>query len=405
MPTSEFRMPSLGADMDVGRLVEWKVQAGQDVHRGDLVATVETDKGAIDVEIWEDGVIDELVVELDEEVPVGTVLARLTTSGVAAKPPRDPPPRDPPPPQTRSSALPPPAPGPLGPKGPPSSPSARRLARELGIDLGTVTGTGPHGAIKRNDVAQAAGSTPSREEPKPASPPTRKESKAAGASMRRAIAAAVTRSKREIPHYYLHHDVLMDPALDWLERTNATRPPAERLLLAALLIRATAVAASEHPQLNGFWREGLHPSEQVHVGFAIALRGGGLVAPALHDADAADVDATMRSLRDLVKRARSGGLRSSELSEGTITISSLGEQGVDGLFGVIQPPQVALVGFGCPRPRPWAVDGLLGVRRVLRMTLSADHRASDGHRGALFLRRIAELLLDPATLAGPGGEP
>ncbi len=390
MATSEFRMPSLGADMDVGRLVEWKVQAGQDVHRGDLVATVETDKGAIEVEIWEDGVIDELVVELDEEVPVGTVLARLTIQGdngageVAS------------PPEPRSSALPALKSSPPAPKQRPSSPSARRLARELGVDLADVTGTGPHGAIKQDDVARAAGSTPAREEPEP---PVREKPEPAGASMRRAIAAAVSRSKREIPHYYLHHDVLMDSALDWLERTNASRPPAQRLLLAVLLIRATARAASEHPQLNGFWTDGFTGSERVHVGFAITLRGGGLVAPALHDADTGDVDATMACLRDLVRRARSGGLRSSELSDATITISSLGEQSVDGLFGVIQPPQVALVGFGCPRARPWAVDGLLGVRRVLRMTLSADHRASDGHRGALFLRRIAELLQDPAGLS------
>lgn len=417
MATSEFRMPSLGADMEAGRLVVWKVDAGDAVSRGDVVATVETDKGAIDIEIWEDGVIDELLVAPDAKVPVGTVLARIRESATPGSPEAAPPPLAEPPfpvepagpvaPPSRSSALASPPPRPSDRKRPPSSPSARRLARELGVDLAQVVGTGPHGAIKRADVAGAATSpTPSAPAPRAARATARADTRSAAAAMRRAIAAAMTRSKREVPHYYLHHDVVVDAALDWLAEVNAGRPPAQRLVLAALLVRATAVAASEHPGLNGFWTEdGFDAAHRVHVGFAIALRTGGLVAPALHDADRGSLDGLMGGIRDLVRRARAGGLRARELTDPTLTVSSLGDRGVDGLYGVIHPPQTALVGFGTPRERAWAVDGLLGVRRVLRVTLAGDHRASDGHVGALFLRRIDELLQAPATLAAPGGSP
>jgi pyruvate dehydrogenase E2 component (dihydrolipoamide acetyltransferase) len=134
------------------------------------------------------------------------------------------------------------------------------------------------------------------------------------------------------------------------------------------------------------------------VGVAISLRGGGLVAPAIHDADHCTLDELMAALRDLVQRARTGGLRGSEMSDPTITVTNLGDQGVDQVFGVIYPPQVALVGFGRVAPRPWAVDGLLGVRPVVRATLAADHRASDGHDGARFLAAIDALLQHPEAL-------
>jgi pyruvate dehydrogenase E2 component (dihydrolipoamide acetyltransferase) len=217
--------------------------------------------------------------------------------------------------------------------------------------------------------------------------------------MRRAIAAAMARSKREIPHYYLSTAVDLTRALAWLEAANAARPPAERLLLAALLLKAVAHALGKMPEFNGFFTaSGFQPGLGIHVGTAIAIRGGGLVAPAIHDADKLSLDELMACLRDLVARARSGALRSSELSDPTITVTSLGERGVETVFGVIYPPQVALVGLGMPVERPWAEDGTVVARRVLTATLSADHRASDGHRGALFLADIDRRLQNPETL-------
>jgi pyruvate dehydrogenase E2 component (dihydrolipoamide acetyltransferase) len=217
--------------------------------------------------------------------------------------------------------------------------------------------------------------------------------------MRRAIAAAMARSKREIPHYYLGAAIDLSRALAWLEAANAGRPPAQRLLLAVLLLKAVARALGKTPELNGFYGEGgFRPSERVHVGMAVALRGGGLVAPAIHDTDRLSLDELMEKLRDLVARVRAGGLRSSELSDPTITVTSLGERGVDTIFGVIYPPQVAIVGFGAPGPRAWPTAEGVASRPVVTATLSADHRVSDGHRGALFLAEVDCLLQDPEAL-------
>jgi pyruvate dehydrogenase E2 component (dihydrolipoamide acetyltransferase) len=153
------------------------------------------------------------------------------------------------------------------------------------------------------------------------------------------------------------------------------------------------------PEVNGFWIDGaFQPSEAVHVGVAISLRQGGLIAPAIHDVQAKSLAELMRDLRDLVARARGGRLRSSEVSDPTITVTNLGDQGVQTAFGIIHPPQVALVGFGKISERPWAVEGMLGVRPVLTATLAADHRASDGHRGGLFLAAIDRLLQEPEKL-------
>jgi pyruvate dehydrogenase E2 component (dihydrolipoamide acetyltransferase) len=279
----------------------------------------------------------------------------------------------------------------LGDRRPRVTPVARKRAEELGVDLTTVTGTGPGGAVVLIDIDRAAAAQ-SAETPTP----PRID---AVAAMRAAIAAAMTRSKREIPHYYLGSEIDMQRSLTWLAGENAARPVTERVLYAALLLKAVALACRTVPEMNGFWTDGaFRQSEHVHLGVAIALRGGGLIAPAIHDADTKTVNETMSALRDLVERARSGKLRGSEVTDATITVTNLGEQGVSSVFGVIYPPQVALVGFGRVVERPWAVDGLLGVRPVVNVSLSADHRASVGHRGGVFLSRIVELLQEPEKL-------
>ena len=217
--------------------------------------------------------------------------------------------------------------------------------------------------------------------------------------MRTAIAAAMARSKREIPHYYLEHQVDVTACEQWLTQKNATRPPDNRLLVGALAIKAAALAARRFPAFNGFYRDGkFEPASAVHVGVAIAIRGGGLAAPALHEADQISVDQLMAGMRDLVQRTRAGRIRSSELSDPTITVTSLGERGVETLYGIIYPPQVAIVGFGKIVTRPWVIDGTIGPRSVVTATLSADHRVSDGHAGALFLAEIGTLLQEPDKL-------
>ena len=217
--------------------------------------------------------------------------------------------------------------------------------------------------------------------------------------MRRAIANAMARSKREIPHYYLQTRIDMQRTLDWLAAENLKRPIKERILPVVPLIRAVVLALGDVPELNGHWIDDHQRiSEAIHVGFVIALRQGGIIAPAILDADGKSLDELIAGLRDLIERARSGGLRSSEMTDATITITNLGDLGVETVFGVIYPPQVALVGFGKTMAQPWAENGMLGVRPVLTATLSADHRATDGHRGAQFLDALNHYLQEPAKL-------
>jgi pyruvate dehydrogenase E2 component (dihydrolipoamide acetyltransferase) len=395
-----FRMPSLGADMEAGTLVEWLVKPGDPVKRGDVVAVVETQKGAIEIEIFESGRVERILVDLDTKVPVGTPLAHILTDEEAKVGPAvaaPPPPVAPAPsiaqPRPASPAVPaPPIIGVPGVRRQWASPAARRLAETRGVDLTAIAGTGPGGAIVLADVERALAA--------PAAAPERRRGLGLDLdAMRAAIATAMARSKREIPHYYLDHQVDVGKCEAWLARTNAERPPDQRLLIAALMLKAVALAAHRFPAFNGFYREGkFEPSSAVHPGVAIAIRGGGLAAPAIHDADKLALDDLMERLRDLVQRMRAGRIRSSEIADATITVSSLGERGVEALYGVIYPPQVAIVGVGKVVVRPWVIDGAIGPRPVVTMTLAADHRVSDGHTGALFLAETARLLQEPEKL-------
>ncbi len=217
--------------------------------------------------------------------------------------------------------------------------------------------------------------------------------------MRAAIGAAMARSKREIPHYYLGQAVDFAAARDWLLAYNSRVPVAERLLEGILLIKAVAVAAAKIEGFNGYFREQRYePSHAVHVGTAIALRGGGLVAPALLDADRKDLPTLMREFSELVTRVRSGHMRSGEFVAATITVTSLGTEGADVLYPIINPPQVAIIGSGAAADRPWVVNGQVAVRPVLELTLAGDHRVTDGRAGSRFLRAIADLLATPEKL-------
>jgi pyruvate dehydrogenase E2 component (dihydrolipoamide acetyltransferase) len=342
---SDFRLPALGADMESGTVVQWNVAPGDAVKRGQVVAVVETDKGAIDVEIFEDGVVRELVVSPGTKVPVGTVIARLETAA----------------------------------GGEPAAPQMVAPAPE---------------AVVPEAVAPAAVPPPGRTKVSPAAA----EGTVSG-GMREAIAAAMSRSKREIPHYYLSLTADVTATSDWLAARNATVGVAERMLFAVLLVKAVALACREVPGFSGFHRDGrFEASPSVHVGVAVALRGGGLVAPAIMDTADKPLPALMEDFRQLVMRARAGRLRASELAAPTIVLTSLGDAAVDAVFPIIQPPQVAIVGAGPVVVRPWVVDGRVEPRSVVTLSLGADHRVTDGRLGAQFLARVAEKLARPAEL-------
>ena len=412
---ADFVMPALGADMNVGTLMTWLKQPGDTVDRGDIIAVVHTDKADVEVEVFTSGVLERVLVEPGAKVPVGTVLAVIREDGAG-------------PPSAPAAAAPAPAPAAKPPTGAPAkapvappearphlaiSPSARHLAEELGIDPALVEGSGPGGRIQRKDVEAAAAAreaaAPAPPKPAPpatapptppaAAPPTRPAVEDRNAAMRRAIAAAMSRSKREIPHFYLGQTIDMSNAIAWLGQENLRRPVTERLLHGALLLKAVALALREVPELNAVWEgDELRQREDINVGVAISLRGGGLVAPAIHETDKLDLDELMHAFRDLVSRARSWSLRSSEISDPTITVTSLGERGVETVFGVIFPPQVAIVGFGTLVERPWISEGQVLSCPVVNASLSADHRVTDGHRASAFLAAIDRLLQEPDEL-------
>ena len=386
---AEFVMPKLGADMTVGTLLAWMKKPGDEVKRGEIIAEVDTDKGVIEVEVFTSGTIEKLLIEPGAEVPVGTVLAIIREPG-----------------EVPSATVPIAAtPSPAEASKPAAivsasqvkprvhiSPAAKKLATELGVDLSQVIGTGSGGRIQRVDVERAANAKPSDVVVRDAAGERQER-------MRRTIAAAMARSKREIPHYYLATTIDMSNAIAWLAEENLKRSVVDRLVYGVLLIRAVALALHEVPELNSVWKdEKLNLRTEINVGVAISLRQGGLVAPALLGTDKQNLDQLMKNFRDLVKRARAGSLRSSELSEPTITITSLGERGAEGVFGIIYPPQVAIIGFGRPMDWPRMLDGQVVLRPAIKATLSGDHRVSDGHRGSLFLAAIDRLLQEPGKL-------
>lgn len=379
----EFKMPSLGADMEDGTLREWLVKAGDKVKRGDIIAVVETQKGLIDIEVFEEGTVDRLLTGENQKVPVGTVMALIIPgAGVPAKkeetvsPPQQEKPVEPVVLPAASHAI-------------KISPLARKIASENHIDLAGITGSGENGAITKRDVEEAIAK-------KVVNAAARAE--LPGDGIRMAVAAAMSRSNREIPHYYLETKIDMSKALAWLAGTNRQRPVNRRLLPAALLLKAVAKALTEVPELNATWENGLQLKSAINIGFVVSLRTGGILVPAIHEADKKSVDEVMAALSDLIPRARALKLRSSELSESTITVTSLGENSVETVFGVIYPPQVALVGLGAITEQPWAENGMLAVRPVVTATLAADHRATDGGTGGRFLAALRKHLQQPAQL-------
>lgn len=390
----EFKLPSLGADMDKGTLLQWNIGPGDAVKRGQIVAVVDTSKAAVDVESWQEGVVFELLVQPGETIPVGTVLATLLEAGETPETVK----RTIPAAKTPDVSV---ASTPGLPAAPPAapiatsvrrkvSPAARKHAQEQGIDIEALAGTGPDGSVTLQDVQKAV-ELPAQAQ---AATATGKQ-----AQMRKAIALTMSRSKREIPHYYLSEAVPMRRAQEWLTATNEKRSITERLLMATLQLKAVALALKKYPDMNGFYLNGIHqPSQAIHIGVAISLRQGGLIAPAIHEVAAKPLDQLMHDLTDLVRRARAGSLRSSEMSDPTLTVTNLGEQGVDTVFGVIYPPQVALVGFGRIHDMPWVTDGALVVVPAMTASLAADHRVSDGHYGALFLAEVREQLQRPEQL-------
>ncbi len=378
-----FRMPSLGADMDEGTLVEWLKKPGDQLKRGDIIAVVETQKGAIEIEVFHDGVLEATHVKTGTRVPVGEVLATIRTAEqpelVQPAPPEVVP-------QKPVYAPPAQVVAPLT-SGLKITPAASSRAKELGIDVQSVS-PGQDGIIGLKEIEA------------PSVPVKPKAGRGINLDeMRKAISAAMARSKREIPHYYVSSTIDMTVMMQWLATENARRAVPDRLLAAVPIIKACALGLQQVSELNGHFLDD-RPVRiaEVKMGIGIALRGGGLIAPALALPDTLSLTEIMQRLSDLVARVRGGRLRSSELTEATVTLSNLGDNSADMVLPVIYPPQVAIIGVGQIEVRPWVVNDALAIRKLATFAVAGDHRANDGRSAARFLRLLGEILQKPEML-------
>ena len=388
----EFLMPSLGADMEAGTLVEWRKKPGDTVKRGDIIAEVETQKGLIEIEVFDEGIIGELLIKEGAKIPVGTVMALINPSGATLE-------RKEITPEQTAIAIQPTEEKTIEKvkeekseaRTIKASPLAKRMAAENNIDLSQIQGTGEEGAITKEDVENAIAQKEKIANSEEKNIPQVQ-------AIRSAVAAAMSKSNREIPHYYLEKRIDMTKALAWLGETNHKLPIQKRLLPAALLIKSVAQSLVDFPNLNASWDNGLQLKKEINIGFVVSLRGGGIIIPTIHNANLKNTSEIMEALNDIIPRARAMKLRSSDLSDSTITITSLGEGGADVVFGVIYPPQVAIIGFGGSSQQAVVENGMLGIRHVFTVTLAGDHRATDGLTGSDFLVTLNKHLQNPESL-------
>lgn len=414
----EVTMPQMGADMTEGTLLKWLKQVGDSVQRGDILAEIETDKATVELEAYESGTILKQLASEGDVVPVGDVIALLGEPSEAApevdrKPPAETPARRAIEPEAKERAVASTSAAPAAAAETDASgrirvsPVARRMARDAGVDITALSGSGPDGRILRRDIesAIAAGT---RKAP-PAEPAAARSAApaarpAAGAieglsKMRQAIARRMTLSKQTQPHYYLTLDVDMTAALAFREQLNASATDEQRVSINDLVVKACAIALDRHPKFNAeFSEEGLVHHERENVCIGVALDDG-LIAPAILDCQSKSLGRIAAESKDLVNRAREGRLKADELSDGTFTITNLGAFGVETLIGIINPPQAAILGVGSVMPQAVVRDGEVVVRQMMKVALSADHRVSDGAEGARFIKEIQALLEGPAALA------
>lgn len=419
---TEILMPRLSDTMEEGVVAAWRKQVGDEVKTGDVLVEIETDKAVMEHEAYEDGVLAEILVKDGDTAPIGAPIARLVGAGepvgesapTASAPAAEP------------VAPPEAAPVPAAPAAVPavvtrpdgarilSSPLARRDARELGVDLATVDGSGPGGRIIRADVAKAAGgaTTASPAAPSVPAPAAPAQPQAATAvapaveetdelipltSIRKTIARRLTESMQTSPHFYVTKTIDAGPLSELRAQLNERLVAAGRKKVSVndIIVRAVAVVLRDHPVVNSsFTPEAIVRHGRIHVGIAVATETG-LVVPVIRDADTKSLTSISAETRTLAGKARDRKLGLDEMSGGTFTVSNLGMFGIDHFTAVINPPEAAILAVGAVRPEPGVKDGELAVVQKMTMTLSSDHRVIDGAQAAEFVRDLAAVLEDP----------
>ncbi|MSQ61222.1 MAG: 2-oxo acid dehydrogenase subunit E2 [Dehalococcoidia bacterium] len=407
---AEVLMPQMGADMSEGVLLRWLVAPGDRVERGQAIAEIETDKANIEIEAFEAGTLQRTLVAEGATVPVGAPIAILGEGGGAPAASAAPATAAAAPASTVAAivaaATPAAAPAPVAPMRAVgerviASPVARRMAQDTGVDLSTLSGSGPGRRIVRRDVEAAKGRAPVAAAPAAAGNGAAPAAVAAHleplSRMRQTIARRMGASKREMPHYYTTVDVDMTDAVALRRQMNALDEQS-KVSVNDLIVRAAALGLALHPEFNNrYTEEGMSVRPQINVCIAIALEEG-LIAPALLDTNRLSLRDLGQRTRDLAERARSGKLTPEEYSAGTFTISNLGMYGIDVLIPIIQPNQSAILGVGAVKPRAVVRDGQIVARDMMTLALAADHRASDGAQGAQFLAVVRDMLEQPLRL-------
>ena len=403
-------MPQMGYDMKEGTVVRWHKQEGDAVARGEVIADIETDKATVEFEAYTAGVLRKIVVQEGVSIPVGQLIAVITDPDEAL--PDDLLAEAPQPGDALSSGqaeavapaaatLPSRGEGAPAPDGEiRASPIARRLAREQGIDLSLINGTGPRGRIVENDILEftAAPSTPTTAVAAEAPSEVFTGERVDLSRMRQAIARVTVDSKRDAPHFYVTSDVEMTEAMAFRRDINDTLPGESRVSVNDLVIKSCAIAIQRYPKFNSFFRgDHLQMNSGINIGIAIALEAG-LIVPGISGCEGKSVVQIAAASRDLIDRAHSGTLRNEEYSGTTFSISNLGMFDVDSFAAIIFPPHAAVLAVGKVKEQPVVLEGQLAVGQVMKATLSVDHRVADGAEAAQFLVEVKRLLENPESL-------
>ena len=409
-------MPQMGYDMREGTVVRWYKQEGESVDRGEVIADIETDKATVEFEAYTGGVLGRIVAQEGTAVPVGNLIAIITEPGesvpeveAAAAPPAAAPAPPPvpaaaPTPTAAPSAAPAPAPSDGQVR---ASPIARRLARERGIDLSLLTGTGPNGRITERDIESyqptapeptpAAAAAPA---PAPATQPVAApaDSRIELSRMRQTIARVTSDSKSSAPHFYVTAEIDMGKAMALRRDVNDESDPENRVSVNDLMVKACALALAKHPKFNSFFRgDHLEVHGAMNIGIAIALESG-LILPGVSNCESKSLLQIAAATKDLISRANSGTLRNEEYSSTTFSISNMGMFDVESFTAIIYPPHAAILAVGSVKQQPVVRDGELEVGTMMKATLSTDHRVADGAEAAQFLMEIKRILENPVSL-------
>ena len=412
-------MPQMGYDMREGTVVRWRKQEGEDVSRGEVIAEIETDKATVEMEAYSTGVLGRIVVEEGRTVPVGELIAVITDpgesipsveeltgrsdsagdapQGEAAQPPT--PDATPAPPSLTRDA-----PG-VATSAPPdggvrATPIARRLAREKGLDLARISGTGPGGRITEADVLGYEEQTKTAPPPPPSSPTPAAASggRVELSRMRRAIARVTTQSKQEAPHFYITSEIDMSEAMAFRRQLNDALDDGTRVSVNDLVIKAAAKTLEKFPSFNASFQEDsieFHP--EINIGFAVAMEEG-LIVPAINHCQNKSLAEVAKASSDLIERAQGGTLRVEEYTGSTFSISNMGMFDVDSFAAIILPPNAAVLAVATVKEQPVVRDGQVAIAQVMKATISVDHRVADGAEGAQFLMELKRYLEHPVSL-------